>query len=194
MPLQELLSTKDRPLRRTARALTREQALEVIDFTDHAVLSTCDPAGNPYGTAVSPVRVGDVLYFHSTGLPGGRKTDNMLANPRVSLCFIGKAVTLPKWYTVDFASAVVTGTARPVTDEDEKMKAMRAILRRHAPGNSDARNDVQFEVRMPWAAVWRIDIENVTGKARGAAKWEAGKSLNEVQDMGPSKWLIGVPL
>ncbi|MGN1149587.1 MAG: pyridoxamine 5'-phosphate oxidase family protein, partial [Sutterella sp.] len=68
-----------------------------------------------------------------------------LANPRVSLCFIGKAVTLPEWYSVDFASAVVTGTASPVTDEDEKMKAMKAILKRHAPGNSDARNDVQFE-------------------------------------------------
>ena len=54
---EEPLSTKERPLRRTPRALTPEQALEVIDATDHAVLSTCDPAGNPYGTAVSPVRI-----------------------------------------------------------------------------------------------------------------------------------------
>lgn len=191
---EERLSTKDRPLRRTPRALTPEQALEVIDATDHAVLSTCDPAGNPYGTAVSPVRVGNVLYFHSTGLPGGRKTDNMLANPRVSLFFIGKATTLPEWYSVDFASAVVAGTAKPVTDDEEKMTAMRALLKRHTPGNSEERNRVQFENRMRWAEVWRVDIESITGKARGAAKWEAGKSIHEVQDMGPSKWLIGVPL
>ena len=42
--------------------------------------------------------------------------------------------------------------------------------------------------------VWRVDIEEITGKARGASKWVTGKSIHEVQDMGPSKWLKDVPL
>jgi len=41
--------------------------------------------------------------------------------------------------------------------------------------------------------VWKVKIEDIQGKARGAAKWVKGKSIHEVQDMGPSKWLIGVP-
>ncbi|MDO5531755.1 pyridoxamine 5'-phosphate oxidase family protein [Sutterella sp.] len=187
-------STVDRPLRRKARELTLEQAREVIEFTEHAVLSTCDSEGNPYGVPISPVLVGNVLYFHATAQPGGRKADNMLMNPRVSVCFIGKATTLPEWYSVDFASAVVTGRASPVTDKDEQIRAWTAILKRHAPKNSAERNSVQGRVRGPLAMIWKIEIERITGKARGAAKWEAGKSLTEVQDMGPSEWLKGVPL
>ena len=187
-------STVNRPMRRKARELTLDQAREVIDFTEHAVLATCDAEGFPYAVPVSPVMVGDALYVHSTGLPGGRKADNMLMNPNVSLCFIGKATTLPQWYSVDFASAVVTGKAHPVTDEKEWREAFEAILRRHAPGNSKVRNDVQFKVRGPLAMVWKVEIEKITGKARGASKWEKGKSISEVQDMGPSAWLKDVPL
>lgn len=187
-------ATVDRPLRRKPRELTLEEAKEVIEFTDHAVLCTCDTAGFPYGVPVSPVMMGSKLYFHSTGLPGGRKADNMLMNPNVSLCFIAKSTTLPEWYSVDFASAVVAGKAYPVTDPKEKDEAFRAILKRHAPGNSEIRNRRQFEVRGPLAMVWRVEIERITGKARGAAKWEAGKSIREVQDMGPSPWLKDMPL
>ncbi len=187
-------STAERPLRRTPRELTREQAIEVIEATPHAVLSTCDTDGNPYGVPVSPVLEGNTLYFHATGLPGGRKEDNMLMNPRVSLCFVAKATTLPEWYSVDFASAIVRGKAVKITDEAEMRRVMALIIKRHAPGNSAERNRVQFENRFPMVAVWKVEIEGITGKARGAKKWEKGKSINEVQDMGPSKWLIGVPL
>ena len=69
---EELRSTADRKLRRKPRELTREQAIEVIEATPHAVLSTADLDGNPYGVPVSPVLEGDHIYFHSTGMPGGR--------------------------------------------------------------------------------------------------------------------------
>lgn len=78
---EELRSTADRKLRRKPRELTREQAIEVIEATPHAVLSTADLDGNPYGVPVSPVLEGDHIYFHSTGMPGGRKEDNMRMNP-----------------------------------------------------------------------------------------------------------------
>ena len=84
-------STVNRPMRRKARELTLDQAREVIEAAEHAVLATCDAEGFPYAVPVSPVMVGDAIYFHSTGLPGGRKADNMLMNPNVSLCFIAKA-------------------------------------------------------------------------------------------------------
>ena len=187
-------ATVDRSLRRKSRELTLEQAKEVIEFTEHAVLSTCDKAGYPYGVPISPVMVGDVLYFHASAAPGGRKSDNMLMNPHVSVCFVAKATTLPQWYSVDFASAVVTGKAYPITDPKEREKAFAAILKRHAPENSDVRNKKQLEVRGPLAQIWKIEIERITGKARGASKWEKGKSIYEVQNMGPSSWLKDVTL
>jgi hypothetical protein len=186
-------TTENSPLRRQARGLTEKQALEILQKTDHAVLSTADEAGVPYGVPVSPVWIGGSIYFHATGLPGGRKEENMRMNRKVSLCFIGKAVTLPEWYSVDFASVVVQGTATKVEDEKEKQMVMDALLRRHAPKNSAVRNAVQIKVRGPYAAVWKVTVEKLTGKARAAKVWRGEDSLKEVEELEPSPWLMGVP-
>lgn len=186
-------STKDRPLRRTERELTPEQTYEVIRATEHAVLSTADDDGNPYGVPVTPVLIDGALYFHSTGWAGGRKEDNMLMNPRVSLCFIGKSMTVPNLYTIDFASAIVTGRASKVTDEKERERVMREIVARLAPQNSKARNDIQFANRFALVALWKVEIEKATGKARAAKAWKAGRSLEEPAPMPVQKWLVGAP-
>lgn len=186
-------STRDRPLRRTERELTRDQALEVIAATPHAVLSTTDLDGNPYGVPVTPILVGNALYFHSTGWPGGRKEDNMRMNPRVSLCFIGKAEIVPALYTIDYASAVVTGTASRVTDEKEKEALMRELVARLAPGNSKERNDVQFANRLRLVALWKVEIKKVAGKARAASQWKTGETLEQPAPMPVQKWLVGAP-
>ena len=43
-------STSGRPMRRKERELTVDQAWEVVEGTDHAVLATVDDEGNPYGS------------------------------------------------------------------------------------------------------------------------------------------------
>lgn len=193
MQEKKMTSTADRPLRRKERELTEEQAYEVLDATDHAALATCDLENNPYCVPVSPAREGQVLYFHATGWKGGRKEDNMLMNPKVSLCFVAKAFSLPEWFSVDFASTVVKGIASKVEDPEERLHAIDLILKRHAPKNSPIRNDAQIKERFPKAVIWKVKIESISGKARGAKKWEKDKSIHEVQDMGPSAWLVGLP-
>lgn len=185
-------STAGREIRRKERALNEEQALEVIDATDHAVLCTADLDGNPYGVPITPVRVGRVLYFHHTAVAGGRLQDNMEMNPKVSVCFIGKQITVPRLFTVDYASAVAFGRASLVTDPGERGQAMMAIVTRHAPRNSMQRNAVQFQNRLPKAAVWKIAIESITGKARAAGVWVKGKTLHEPVEMPPQSWLAGL--
>lgn len=193
-PFDTLPTTEERPMRRSERALSADAALEIIRCSNCAVLSTADAAGVPYGVPVTPVLVGNSLYFHSTGLPGGRKADNMLANNKVSLCFIGKSFVIPEFYSVDFASVVVAGVAVEVRDEAEKMQAMQSLIARYAPGNSAERNAVQFANRFALVSVWRVDIESITGKARGASLWQGSQSLKEVQALEPQTWLQGVPL
>lgn len=185
-------TTKNRPLRRKERELTEEQAREVIDNAYYAVLSTADEEGYPYGVPISPVLVGNTIYFHGIKLPGGRKADNILKNENVSLCYVAKAHLLPEWYSIDFASAIVTGKAHLIEDKKEEMVAIKHILARLAPKNSAQRNMVQMKHRLPLAQFWKVDIEKITGKARGARKWVKGESIHAVQDMGPSPWLVGV--
>lgn len=187
-------STSGRPMRRKERELTVDQAWEVVERTDHAVLATVDDEGNPYGVPITPVAADRKrIYFHATGKPSGRKSDNMKMNRRVSLTYIGKELTVPELYTVDYASAIVEGTASIVTDPAERAEAMVAMVRRHAPGNSDARNAIQFTNRLGALAVWRIDVVSISGKARAAAKWETGKTLQEPTPMPVQPWLVGAP-
>ncbi len=173
-------TTKGRPVSRTERALTEEQAREIIESTDHCVLATCDAAGVSYAVPVTPVLVGSVIYFHATARPDSRRRDNLLAHPDVSLCFIGKANTLPDLYAVDYASAIVQGRASRVTDSDVKMAAMKLFLKRHAPGNDPAADDAYLQGAWDKFEVWRVDIESMTAKARCAAHWQKGVSLGRV--------------
>lgn len=173
----EPVSTRGRPPGRPERALTGEQALELIAGTAHCVLASADAAGVPYAVPVTPVFANGALYFHGTAKPSSRRSANLRMNPEVSLCFIGKAKTLPEQYSVDYASAVVAGRALLVTDEAERLRAMRALLARHAPGNDPEKDRQYLESGLQFAQVWKIEIESVTGKARcGSAKWNAGEA------------------
>ncbi len=186
-------STAGRPLRRKMRELTLEQALEVIAAAEYATLATCDREGYPYAVPISPVLEGDHIYFHATGIPGGRKEDNMLADPNVSLAFVSKSFTLGSCYSVDYASAIVRGRAKKVETEEEKRHAFDLILKRYAPFNSAERNAIQMKVRGPYAVIWRIEIDHIDGKARAANEWIPGRSPTMLQDTCTSAWLQGAP-
>lgn len=163
-------TTAERPMRRRNRCLTEEEALEIVCTTDHAVLSTVDAAAIPYGVPITPVYFEGALYFHCLSLPGGRKTDNMLSNASVSVCFIRKQQTLPESFSVDFESSIVSGRASQVADPDEWCRALVALCRRHCPERS--LEDVRAEIRKhaKATAVWRIDIESISGKSRAGSR------------------------
>lgn len=157
-------------MRRAKRKLSEQQALEIVLTTDHAVLSTADAAGVPYGVPITPVYDAGKLYFHCLSLPGGRKTDNLLANACVSVCFIRKQTTLQEDFSVDYESAIVSGRACRVLDAEEWRHALLALCRRHCPSRTES--EVLAEIRKHAAAtaVWRIDIESISGKSRAGGR------------------------
>ncbi len=164
------LTTANRPVRRRNRCLTQEEALEVLLATDHAVLSTVDAAGIPYGVPVSPVYVDGKIYFHGLSLAGGRRADNIAANPNVSLCFIQKQTTLQEHYSVDYASAIVSGRAHRVTDPGECQVALEALCRRHCPDRPVEEWRAEIRKHAKATGVWRIDIDSITGKSRAGSR------------------------
>lgn len=187
-----MASTKNRELRRQERALNEEQAFEVIAASDYAVISTADAQGVPYGVAISPVFFEGAFYFHTTNAPESRRNENMLVNPEVSLFFVSKAITLPEMYSVDFASAVVTGRASLVKDPALRVRAMMALVKRYAPENSDERNATQMGERFSEAQIWKVEVEHIQGKARAASHWVKGQTVTEKTDTGVSPWLVDV--
>ena len=116
----------------------------------------------------------------------------MLANPNVSLFFVSKAYVIPEWYSVDFASVVVTGRVERVTDPAVCVRAMLSLVHRYAPENSDERNAAQMAERFPLTSIWKVTVERMEGKARAASTWVSGKTATEKDQTGSSVWLKDV--
>lgn len=154
---------KSTAMRRKERREDENFAFEVLDKADFAVLSMIDADGLPYCLPISAVRIGERLYFHSA--MNGRKAEAMSNDPNVCITAAVDVVSAEDKFTTYFKSAVVRGKAVKVTDDEEKITVLKAICERFTPSNMpDFPNAIKMS--LPRTAVWRIDIENATGKQK----------------------------
>lgn len=168
-------STAGTPMRRSDRALSKEECLEAIRRTPHAVLGTADAAGIPYAVPVTPVMLDGKLYFHCSRA-NGRRTQNLRMNPNVSLTFIAKQDTVEPEFAVNFVSVIVAGKVREITDAAEVKRIQLEICKRHAPSVAPEKALAYFEKSGGGIAIWEVTPSEITGKSRnkqlyfGAAK------------------------
>ena len=142
-----------------AAAMRRKERREDESFA----FEVLDKDGLPYCLPISAVRIGEKLYFHSA--ESGRKSEAMLNDPNVCLTAAIDVVSAEDKFTTYFKSAVVRGKAVKVTNDEEKITALKAICERFTPSNmTDFLNAIKMS--LPRTAVWRIDIENATGKQK----------------------------
>lgn len=138
----------------------------ILDKAPYGVLSTVDGDGVPYGVPLSLARDGEWLYFHCA--QEGHKLDNLRVRPRVQALFVGGAETVENQFTLIYESAMVFGAAREVTAPEEKLRGLRVICRRFTPGNMDAFEEYAARL-LDKTGVWKIRIEEISGKRRAAA-------------------------
>ena len=158
-----------RPMRKAARQKNAEWALEVFDRAPYVTVSMTRPDGTPYGLPLSLVRSdAETFYFHCA--PEGEKIDCLLANPMVSLSAVSKCT--PKYeeeknnFTEYFHSAIALGRAEEVTDETEKIEALRLICERFLPKYMDHFDDA-INRSLSHTSVIRIRlIEPPVGKCK----------------------------
>jgi len=110
--------------------------------------------------------MGDDLYFHCAR--EGRKVDLLRRFPQVCISFVGDdrpVFVPPAMYSTYFQSVIVTGTASEVTDPKEKTAALRALCEKltadHMEGFPPA-----VEKSLAVTAVWKVHIEELSGKAK----------------------------
>ena len=125
-----------RPMRKANRQRNSDWASEVFDKAPYITVSMMRPDGTPYGLPLSLVRKDDsTFYFHCAD--EGEKIDCLNANPTVSLSAVSKCT--PRYeeennnFTEYFHSAVAIGKAENVTDEAEKIEALRLLCERFLP-------------------------------------------------------------
>ena len=151
------------PVRRKDRARPAEFAWGVVDACEYAFLAMTAEDGTPYGILLTIVREGNCIYFHSA--LEGRKVDCLRRQPRVCLTCVGDTEIQQDRFTTRYASAVAFGLAEEVTDEEEKVAALRLLCQRHTPDNM-----AQFEEAaarsLARTGVWKITVEEITGKEK----------------------------
>lgn len=155
-------------IRRKDRIMTEERGAALLQEAEWGVLASASGEGLPLATPLSFVMIEGTLYFHCA--LKGHKLDNISAQPRVSFCVVGS--TQPIYdgdFTTYYESVVLHGRASLVADGDEKRQALMALCEKYLPAHMDkAPGDIERSNRA--TAVVRIDIDQMTGKAKAAGK------------------------
>lgn len=156
-------------MRRSDRAQSLEFAQALIDRCTYGVVAISTGEDTPYCLPLSLVRVDNRLYFHCA--KQGRKLDLLRRNPKVCVTFVGTSepayVESNNTFTDYFQSAMVTGTASEVLDDDEKIEALRALCTKVTPeGMSGDNFERAVSGSLAVTGVWRIEMEEVTAKAK----------------------------
>ncbi len=153
-------------MRRNDRAQDRDFSLSLIDRCTHGVMALSTGESVPYCLPLSFVRVGDELYFHCAR--EGRKVDLLRRFPQVCVTFVGEdrpAFVAPAEYTTYFQSVLITGRACEVTDPAEKTEALRVLCQKVTPEHMEG-FAAAMEKSLAVTAVWKIHMEEITGKAK----------------------------
>lgn len=156
-------------MRRSDRAQSLEFAQALIDRCTYGVVAISTGEDSPYCLPLSLVRVDNRLYFHCA--KQGRKLDLLRRNPKVCVTFVGTSepayVESNNTFTDYFQSAMVTGTASEVLEDDEKIEALRALCTKVTPeGMSGDNFERAVSGSLAVTGVWRIEMEEVTAKAK----------------------------
>ncbi|WP_101723609.1 pyridoxamine 5'-phosphate oxidase family protein [Eggerthella timonensis] len=158
------------PLRRAERAMSRDEALAVLDAAEFVTVSTVDDDGMPYGVPLSFVRMGEALYFHATN-EGGHKTVDFRRDNRVCATAVTgvKAFFEDDDFTTSFRSVMAFGRIREVSDVGEFKHALVNLCMKYVP---EAKHGIgkAMELEGPHTAVWAIDIDELSGKARSGPR------------------------
>lgn len=156
-------------MRKESRAMSTEWAQMIMDKAPYVTVSMVRPDGSAYGLPLTLARTDDKTYYFHCALEG-EKLEAIQAHPQVCLSAVArcKPTIGPKdgSFTLEYQSAIGFGTAAIVTDEEEKVKALRAICQRFLPQNMD-NFQPSIERSLGRTAVVRITLtEPLTGKRK----------------------------
>lgn len=151
-------------MRRSDRAMSPEEADELLSRCLYGVLSTVCDDGQPYGVPISYAYDGKRIIVHcAQGV--GQKLVNMHAEPRVSFTVVGDVQTEPGKFTTKYESAIVIGEAHEILDIEAKKAALHFLIDKYS-NDFQERGAKYIDGAAAKASVFEITIQHVTGKAR----------------------------
>jgi len=159
----------------------------VLDATPFCHVATVRD-GRPVVLPMVHARRGDTLVMHGS-VAAGLFRDMRRASPVCVTATIFDGLVLARSarsHSVNYRSATVHGDATLVTDPDEVMLGMRALIEHVAPGRWErVRKPAPGELRD--TALWQVRIEEASAKAR------SGTTLDPESDFAWPVWAGHIP-
>jgi uncharacterized protein len=145
--------------------------------------------GQPYVIPTIHARVGHTLYLHGAN---ANRMLKVLADGTpccVTVTLVDELVLARAalHHSLNYRSVMVLGTAREVTDPEEKQEALRAVVEHIAPGRADGTREAD-ETDLKSTKVLSIPIEEASAKVR------TGPPIDEEADMDLPYWAGVLPL
>lgn len=156
-------------MRRNDREMDSQWALDVMRKVPYITVSFTRADGTAYGLPLSLACTDDNTWYFHCALEG-EKLEAIKAHPKVCLSAVSRCTPTvgPKdgSFTLQFRSAVAFGKAECVTDEAEKIRALKVICERFLPKHMDA-FETSIQRSLARTAVIRISLtQPPTGKRK----------------------------
>ena len=168
-------------MRRKDRELGRDEALEIIDNCEYAVISCVDDEGEIFSVPISPVRVGESIFIHGATagckakpLQDGRKVEFVCVSfnkvPHLSESELdaikgdGKALG-GKVFTTEYKSAIAKTRVYEITDEAKKYEILKILSQKYT-AYAMSTFDVAAEYGLKIIKIYELKIESLSAKAK----------------------------
>ena len=151
-------------IRRKDRALSKDEALKILKKCEYGFMATVSKDGSPYVIPLSYVFMDGEIYFHSA--LSGHKLDNL--NHSSKVCFSVADDAEPVYsggFSTYYESAVVFGTAYPVTEQKLRHEALTALCEKYLPKHMD-KVEENITKSDKTTLVYKITPERISGKSK----------------------------
>lgn len=120
-------------MRRKDRQVPDEEAMAYLKAAEYGVLSTIGPDGEPYGVPLTYAVEADgkSLVFHCAR--DGYKLACFAATPRAHFVAVESTNVLPRDFSIEYKSVMVSGRLEEVEDRDEKIRCAQVVSDKQAP-------------------------------------------------------------
>jgi uncharacterized protein len=166
----------------------REVIDAILDEALIAHLGIADPDGRPVVTPMLHARRGDLVYCHGSA---ASRTLRALASgaPACLTVTLLDALVLARsamHHSANYRSVMLLGEATAVTEPDEKLSALEAIVEHIVPGRwAEVRWPTENELKA--TSILAIPIEEASAKLR------TGPPLDDEQDYATDVWAGVIP-
>jgi nitroimidazol reductase NimA-like FMN-containing flavoprotein (pyridoxamine 5'-phosphate oxidase superfamily) len=145
--------------------------------------------GKPVVIPTIHTRVGDQLYFHGSAASRMLRTLKHGVEACVTVTLLDGLVLARSAFhhSMNYRSAVVFGTAREVTDREEKIRVLEALVEHVCRGRS-------ADVRAPNESELRQTLVLALPIAEASAKIRTGGPVDDEEDYALDTWAGVLPL